>query len=134
MSPLKRGPKPSLPPVLLELLQVHVSMCQLSGNGECKPKKLKAIIGAAISNDPFKNILTVDYIYNQLKVRFPNLVQQSKVMQVEDRRMNWSTFPNLNAWFDGSKHCLIHYGYVEDKQQLVCDIFKDRPYPCHISW
>ncbi len=38
LSPLRQGPKPSLPLVFLDLLQVHVSMCQLSGNGECKLK------------------------------------------------------------------------------------------------
>ncbi len=44
LSPLKQGPKPSLPPVFLDLLQVHVSMCQLSGNRACKPKQLKALL------------------------------------------------------------------------------------------
>lgn len=131
-SPMKQGPKPSLPPVLLELVQVHVSMCQLSGNGERKPKKLKAIIGAAIANTLFKNNLSVGYIYKQLRHRFPNKVQQSKAMQVEDCRMNWTTYPNLNAWFNGSKQCLIHYGYVEDKPQLVHDIFQGRSLPCKI--
>ncbi len=131
-SPLKQGPKPTLPPLFLDLLQSHVSMCQLSGNGECKPKRLKAIIGAAIANTKYKDELTVEYIYRELKNKFPETVQQSKPMQIKDCWMNWTTYPNLNAWFDGAKATLIQYGYAKDKPQLVRDIFKGHPLPCEI--
>ncbi len=47
--------------------------------------------------------------------------------------MNWTTYPNLNIWFEGTKAQLIHYGYAEDKPQLVCDMFAGDPIPCNIS-
>lgn len=49
----------------------------------------------------------------------PVAVKQSKVDQEEDRQMNWTTFANMNLWFDESEECLIEYGYVEDTNQVV---------------
>ncbi len=131
-SPLKRGRKGGLPLIFLELLEAHVSMCQLSGNGEMKPKKLKALIGAAIHNTCHSGSFSVEYVYKKLKEVFPNTVQESKSMKVEDRRMNWTTYPNLNLWFEGTKKELIHYGYVTDEPQVVRDIFRGHPMPFDI--
>ncbi len=50
LSPDKRGPKPSLPPILLDMLQFYVSMCQLSGEDEIWPKQLQGIIGVVIAS------------------------------------------------------------------------------------
>mmetsp|Transcript_12722 Transcript_12722/g.26933 ORF Transcript_12722/g.26933 Transcript_12722/m.26933 type:complete len:164 (+) Transcript_12722:454-945(+) len=129
---MKQGPKADLPPVFLDLLEAHVSMKQLSGDGEIKPKKMRAIIGAAMANTDYKEKLSVTYVYKMLRKKFPDTVQETKAMQVEDRHMKWTTYPNVNLWFDGSKECLIHYGYTEDKQQLVRDIFIGKPLPCEI--
>ncbi len=131
-SPLKRGPRGGLPLVFLQLLEAHVSMCQLSSNGEVKPKKLKALIGAAINNTELKDKVSPDYVYKKLKEMFPDSVQESKSMKVEDRRMNWTTYPNLNLWFEGTKKELIHYGYVTDQPQIVRDIFRGYPMPFDI--
>lgn len=126
---LKKGPSVSLPPVLLELIYAHVSMSQLSGNGECKPRKVMGLIGAAIANTEYYSKFSVLYVYRNLRERFADTVQESKVMNVEDCCMNWTTYPNLNIWFDGTKAELIHYGYVEDTPQPVRDIFAGKPMP-----
>ena len=131
-SPMKRGPAPSLPPQFLELLNCHVSMTQLEGKEETKPRMLKALIGAALKGTEFES-MSEDYIYTLFRQRYPDTVCPSKAMEMEERRMLWTTFPNLNKWFDGTKACLIHYGYVEDKPQLVVDIFKGREMPCEID-
>ena len=40
----------------------------------------------------------------------------------------------MNKWFDGTKTCLIEYGFAEDKPQLVLDIFEGRmAAPCPID-
>ncbi len=44
-------------------------------------QKMKAIIGAAIENAPFREFLSMDYTYQQLQFGF---LQQPKTMQVED--------------------------------------------------
>ena len=49
-SPLKKGPKPKVPPELLDFLNWHVSMTQLTGMEEGKARTLKTMIGAVIWN------------------------------------------------------------------------------------
>ena len=34
---------------------------------------------------------------------------------VDDRRWQWTTYANLNTWFDGWKAFLLHHGFAEDK-------------------
>ena len=62
-SPLKKGYKPRVPNTLLELMRVHISMCQVSGLHEAKSQTIKAMIGAAILGSRFENELTVEWIY-----------------------------------------------------------------------
>jgi len=107
-------------------------MCQLLGEGECKSEHLKGIIGTAIANTPFEDELSAEYVYNKLLEKCPHTVQQSKVMKVEARRSNWTTYPNINLWFDGVKESLLRYGYAEEGEQLVKDIFKGTQPPCDI--
>ena len=33
---------------------------------------------------------------------------------VDDRRWQWTTYSNLNTWFDGWKAFLLHHGFAED--------------------
>ncbi len=108
-------------------------MVKLSGNGECKPKKLNAIIGAAIENAPFREYLSMDYTYQQLQLGFPNTMQQSKTMQVDDLKWTEQHIPISMLGLTGqSNQCLIYYRYVVDKPQLACDTFKGHPFPCDI--
>lgn len=50
-------------------------------------------------------------------------------MQVEERRGLWTTFGNLNQWFDGSKECLVHLGFAEDEPMKVIDMFAGHDLP-----
>ena len=36
---------------------------------------------------------------------------------VDDRRWQWTTYSNLNTWFDGWKAFLLHHGFAEDKPE-----------------
>ncbi len=76
--------------------------------------------------------LTTKYIYKQLCNQFPNTAKKSKSMKNEDCWMNWTTYANLNQWFDGTKACLIRYGYVNNCLQCITDIFNTIQSPCSI--
>ena len=132
VSPMKRGPQRILPSSFWDLLNSHVSMTQLEGVGETKPRVMKALIGAALMGTQFENMST-ESIYKHFRERYPDTCAPTRAMEMEERRMLWTTYPNVNRWFDGTKECLIHYGYVEDKPQLVIDIFKGRTPPCDID-
>lgn len=75
---------PSLLPFLSDTLWRHVTVCQLSREGEIQPKQLQGIIGAPIANTHLQASLTTNYIYKKFVEKFPESEQQTKVMKVED--------------------------------------------------
>lgn len=90
------------------------------------------IIGAALAYTKLREKLTTDYVYQKLMERFPSSVKLPKAMKVEDWQSMWTTYPNINLWFDGLKRALIQHGYAEDKPQLVKEIFVGHEMPCDI--
>ncbi len=107
ISSQKKGPSASLPPVLLGLIDAHESMSHPSGNGECKPRKVKGLICAAIANTEYYRKFSASYVYRKLREQFADTIQELKVMNVEDCCMNWTPYPNLNLLFDGTKAELV---------------------------
>ncbi len=81
-------PSASLPPVLLELIDANIPMSQLSGNEECKPRKVKGLIGAAIANTEYYRKFSVLYVHRKLRKRFADTIKESKVTNAEDCCMN----------------------------------------------
>ena len=55
VSPEKRGPASKILLPFWDLLDCHVSMTQLEGKEETKPRHMKALIGAALKNSPFED-------------------------------------------------------------------------------
>ena len=131
-SPLKKGPKSKVPPSFFELLNSHVTMAQLEGKAEVKPRMMKALIGVCIKNTPWAD-MNIKFLYDEFRNKYPDTVSPTGGLDVEVRRGIWTTYPNINSWMDGSKQCLIQYGFVEDKPQRVVDIFKGRNMPCDID-
>jgi hypothetical protein len=127
-SPEKRGPAARLPLPFMELLESHISMTQLEGREETKPRHLKTLIGAALKNTKFKDV-SVNKCYERFRHQFPDTVCPMRTMEMEERRSLWTTYPNVNRWFDGTKACLIEYGFAEDKPQRVLDMFEGRMAP-----
>ena len=132
-SPLKMSYRAKVPDTLLELMRVHISMCQVSGLQEAKSQSIKALIGAAILGMRFEEEFTVEWIYKKLRHKFPNVIVPSRELEVEDRRASWTTYPNINVWFDGAKKILIESGLVEDRPMRVIDMFEGHPLPFEIS-
>ena len=50
--PEKKGHKSKIPVCFWELLNCQISMTQMEGREETKPRHLKALIGAALKNTP----------------------------------------------------------------------------------
>ncbi len=49
---------------------------------------------------------------------------------MEEHQALWMTNPH---WFDETKKCLIHYGYIIEQLQRVIDIFNGHKLPCEID-
>ena len=132
VSPEKMGRAPKLPLCFWDLLDAHIDVTQLEGNSECKPRHLKALIGAALLKTEFEE-MNVEVIYRKFREKYPHTVSPTRAMEMEERRSLWTTYPNISKWFDASKECLIHFGYAEDKPQRVVDIFAGHEMPTKID-
>ena len=83
ISPVKKGPKQNIPLYFWNLLDCHISMTQLEGKEETKPRKLKALIGAALKNIEFAST-SKDYVYKEFRRKFPHTVCPMKAMEMEE--------------------------------------------------
>ena len=133
-SPQKRGPLPKLPKDFNMLLNAHIEMKQLEGVQESKPRHIKALIGAAV-RDTDRDSMSRDYLYRRFRKEMCATVAPTKPMQMEERRGLWTTYNNLNDWFNGAKKIMIDLGFAEDKPMRVVDIFRGREseMPCEID-
>ena len=80
---------------LWDLLECHISMIQLEGKEETKPRHLKSFIGVALRNTDFKNY-SANNLYSRFRDKFPATVNPTRAMEIEERRSLWTTFPNVN--------------------------------------
>ena len=90
---------------------------------ETKLRHLKVLIRAALKNTPY-NKYDAQKFYICFRQLFPNTVCPMRTIKMEERRFLWTTFPNLNRWFDRTKEFLIQLGFAEDKPQRVSEIFE----------
>lgn len=116
-SPKKRGPAPKIPMVLLEVAATHSQVCQ-AGDGELKSKDMKRLIGASIVGTAYEGAFKVESVWRKLRTTFPEKLQAAKKISVEDARAQWTTFDNLNQWFDDVKKDLLRTGLVDDIEVL----------------
>ena len=131
-SPLKKGPSSKVPLELWDILDCQVSMSQLEGKVEMKPRLLKGLIGAAIKNTEFKN-MTVKYLYDEFRRRHADTVAPTGKLDCEGRRSEWTVYPNVKAFLEGGKEILIKYGFATEAPQRVRDIFVGERMPFEID-
>ena len=95
-------------------------MCQV-GDGELKGRDLKRVIGASIVGTPHESSFQVESVWRKVRSEFPAALQAANKISVEDARAQWTTYDNLDQWFDNVKKDLIGTGLVEDKVELDKD-------------
>ena len=101
-SPDARGPLSKIPMPFCDLLNCHIAMTQLEGKEETTPRFLKVLIGAALMETEYSH-LSAENIYSRFRDKYPDTVCPTKIMEMEERRHLWTTYPNVNNWFSGSK-------------------------------
>ena len=116
-SPKKKGPPPKIPLKLLEVLATHAEVCQVA-DGELKSRDIKRLIGASTIGTPHEGAFQAESVWRKVLTEFPASLQAANKVSVEDARAQWTTYDNLNQWFDDVKKDLIATGLVEDKEVL----------------
>ena len=117
LSPMKRGPPAKIPKFLLDIISTHIEVCQV-GSGELSGKQIRRLIGAAISGSAYEGMFNVETVWKKLRNDFPVTMQAATKLSVDDARAEWTTFENLNQWFDDAKRDLIKTGLVVDEPVL----------------
>ncbi len=116
-SPKKKGPAPKIPSKFLKVVATHAEVCQV-GDGELKGRDVKRLIGASIVGTPYKAAFHVESVWRKVRSKFSAALQAANKISVEDACTQWTTYNNLNQWFDDVKKDLIGTGLVEDKVVL----------------
>ena len=114
---MKKGPQSKIPNKFLEMVATHAEICQV-GDGELRGKYLRRLIGASIVGTPHANEYKVESVLRKARTEFPEALQAATKIAVEDARAQWTTYDNLNQWFDDVKKDLLATGLVEDEQVL----------------
>ena len=76
------------------------------------------LIGAATVGTTYEKAFKVHSVWRKVRSKFPEVLQAGTKISVEDARAQWTTYDNLDQWFDDVKKDLIATGLVEDKPVL----------------
>jgi hypothetical protein len=117
MSPKARGPAPKIPHSLMEMVETHAEVSQV-GDGELKGRDFKRLNGASIVGTEHEASFNPESVWRKVRREFPASLQAATKLTVEDARAQWTTFDNLNQWFDDVKKDLIKTGLVVNEQVL----------------
>jgi hypothetical protein len=114
-SPAKKGPEAKIPEVLVEVIATHAQVSQCS-EGEMRGREIKRLIGAAILGTSYDDEFTIESVWRKVRREFPEHLQAANKMSVDDARAQWTTFDNLQQWFNDAKKDLIETGLVIDAE------------------
>ena len=116
-SPKKRGPEPKIPGDFTKMVATHAAVCQV-GDGELKGRDFKRLIGASIVGTEHERNFKVNSVWRKVLKEFPDALQAATKISIEDARAQWTTYDNLNQWFDDVKKDLLGTGLVVDEKVL----------------
>jgi hypothetical protein len=109
------GPRPKIPDDFLLAVATHAEVCQVR-DGELKGKDVKRLIGASIIGTQHEGAFGVEAVWKKVRKEHPHSFQAACKMSVDDARAQWTTYSNLDQWFDNAKKDLISTGLVADEE------------------
>ncbi len=115
-SPAKKGPQLKIPDVLLAVVAAHAQVSQC-GDGDMRGREIRRVIGAAILDTVYNDQFTIESVWRKVLREHPAQLQAANKMSVDDARTQWTTFDNLQQWFDDAKKDLIDTGLVLDTEK-----------------
>ena len=97
-------------------LQSAMSTYVLLSNAEMRKKpnrrKLISLLKSCL-NKTFCPITNIDKLFDRIAASIADDMEVSSLNEkVEHRRLIWSTFDNINKWFDTLKQWFIDYGFA----------------------
>ena len=116
-SPDKRGRPCKIPEDFCKAVATHSTMMQVSGQGEASKRKLLPLIeGLKAGTD---HEFTTEWAYRKTVENQSALMMPGTSVDVDDRRVEWLTFKNINQMMDMSKKEIIGAGMAKDKRGMI---------------
>ncbi|KAI2492280.1 hypothetical protein MHU86_22287 [Fragilaria crotonensis] len=101
----------------MEAVAAHAEVSQVSGaGGELRGRDLKRLIGAATVGTQYEDQFTVESVWRKVCREFPDKLQAANKVCVDDARSQWTTYQNLQQWFDDAKQDLFESGLCIDHE------------------
>jgi hypothetical protein len=91
------------------MVATHAEVSQV-GDGELKEKDFKRLFGASIIGTEHEARFNIETAWKKVRNEFPEALQVATKLMVEDTGAQWTTFDNLNQWFDDAKKDLLKTG------------------------
>ena len=99
---------------------MHATMLQVAGDGEANREKMVTATKALTVGTDWEKNSKPDVVWRKVCTDHPALINPSKAVSNEDRRVDWLTFNNINAWIEAAKEFLISIGMVKDEPGEIC--------------
>ena len=118
VSPCKKGPPTKIPELLLDLAATHSEVSQVGNGGELRGRDFKRLIGAAVLGTQYESQFGIESVWRKLREQHPEKLQAANVATAEDARLRWTTYDNLQRWFDDAKADLLASDLTIDQEVL----------------
>jgi hypothetical protein len=79
-------------------------------------RDIKRLIGAAMLGTEFDTKFKVESVWRKVRREFPEKLQAASKICIDDARAQWTTYTNLQQWFNDAKRDLIDSGLVIDQE------------------
>jgi hypothetical protein len=116
VSPLKRGPRPTLPDILLDVTVCHAEVSHVGDEGELNGKAIKRIMNTVVMRTKFDKTFIAESVWKELQTRHAGQLQAANRVTMEECRSKWKKVNNLDQWFDDMKKDLIESGLADDRE------------------
>ena len=124
VSPVKRGVKRKFPQAVYDSVATYLQLKQSSGD-EQKPRQLRRTVIAAFKGTPLESQLsTPRQLTRALKTMredHADVITRANKCSVDDRRWQWTTYTNLNDWYDGWRRFLVFHEFATEEPETQPD-------------
>ena len=83
-SPLKQGPLPKIPDILLEVDALHAEVSQVGEGGELRGRDIMRLIGAAVLGTKYDGTFKVESAFKKLEKQHPERLQAGEGVSMEE--------------------------------------------------
>ena len=124
LTPLKRGQQGSIPHQAFKALcgafESYVKLASQKGDINISRPRLIQRVNSVVNNKIDEN-RKGDGLLKRLQKELAGTLDLGEPNKVENRRSKWTTYSNVNIWFDSLKEFLISFGFARGRDSLDDD-------------